>query len=150
MTNTLQRSTIWVTWLGSLVARMLDLRLDGHEFDSSRPLQLALEWVTVFGWVNHFSTQADSASYSYWDGKGALASEVMLCAGEQRQDGSFHMWIIAWDVKLCDPSLTCANLSTKSHTLKMLYKCLLRDSFFLHCGTLCIISNLVHGLTTTN
>jgi len=72
MTNTLQRSTIWVTWLGSLVARVLDLRLDGHEFDS-RPLQLALEWVTVFGWVNQISTQANSASYSYQDGKGALA-----------------------------------------------------------------------------
>ena len=33
--------------LGSLVARALDLRLDGREFDS-RPPRLVLEWLTVF------------------------------------------------------------------------------------------------------
>jgi len=35
-------------WLGSLVAREFDLRLDGREFDS-RPTRLVPGWVTVFG-----------------------------------------------------------------------------------------------------
>jgi len=80
-------------------------------------------------------------------------SAVMLCAGEQRQDGSFHMWIIAWDVKLCDPSLTCANLSTKSHTLKNAIQ-MSSSRFFFYIVGPCVSFQIwytpLHGLTTTN
>jgi len=42
------------SWLASVVVRLLDLRLDGREFDS-RLLRLILRWVTVFGRANHLS-----------------------------------------------------------------------------------------------
>jgi len=53
-------------WLGSLVVRALDSRLDGREFDF-RPPRLVLGWVTVFGRakttsVFYQATQANSAS----------------------------------------------------------------------------------------
>jgi len=41
-------------WLGSLVVRALNVRLDGREFNS-RPPRLTLGWVTVFGRANHLS-----------------------------------------------------------------------------------------------
>ena len=61
-------------WLGSLVVRALDSRLDGSEFDSWL-LRLILRWVglIVFGRTNHLiispSHQANSAFYPHLENK---------------------------------------------------------------------------------
>jgi len=48
-------------WLGSLVVRALDLRLDGREFDSLPPHAANTGWVTVLGRRDHLCI---SPSYS--------------------------------------------------------------------------------------
>ena len=59
-------------WLCTLVVMALDLRLNGREFDS-RPSRLVLEWVTIFGWVNHLGispSQLGQPSLKRKKGKG--------------------------------------------------------------------------------
>ena len=84
-----------MVWLGSLVSRALDLRLDGREFDSRSP-RLVLGWVTVFERANHLGISPShlrqlslllSARHEMSTGQGA----VMLFGWEQSQDGSFHV-----------------------------------------------------------
>ena len=52
-TSVITLSVIYM-WLGSLVVRVLDLQVDGREFDSL-PLRLILGWVIVVGQANHLS-----------------------------------------------------------------------------------------------
>jgi len=61
-------------------------------------------------------SQANSPCYPTWDGKIVpVKSAVMLCGWGVKAGWliPFHMWITVrvWQVKLCDPLLTRANLS---------------------------------------
>jgi len=100
------------------VVRVLDLQCDGCEFDSWL-LRLVLGWVTVFGWANLLSISLSHlGQLSLLPDVGQTMSTgqsaVMHCGW-----GVKAGWLIpylyvdkrGWQVKLCDPSLTCANLS---------------------------------------
>jgi len=89
--------------------------------------QLLLGWVTVCSrqatLLFHQAAQADSASYTQWDMKWAMA-KVQWCAVGVKTDLYCSFYSIpsegaqrctcGWQVKLCDPSLTCAILRDES------------------------------------
>jgi len=85
-----------------------------------RRARLVLGWVTVFGRANHLgtkpATQANSAFYPTAGRRMSTGQSAMTLCGWGVKTG----WLIpyadkrvrGWQVKLCDPSLTGANLST--------------------------------------
>jgi len=94
---------------GNIVGRINEVTL--------RRSRLLPGWVTVFGGqttsVFHQATQANSASYPQRHGKWVQpkCGDAVRLASKGRY-GSFHLWITCgWQVKLCDPSITRANLS---------------------------------------
>jgi len=84
-------------WLRSLVARALDLRLDGREFDFRPPL-LVLGWMTVFGLATHFcispSHPGQLSLLAYADGKW-VAVKVQWCWGV-KAGWLIPVWINVW------------------------------------------------------
>ena len=99
-------------WLGSLVVRALDSRLDGRGFNSRPPRQM-LGWVAVFLRANDFSVSPSHLGqlillpYMVWE-MSISQSAVMLCGCELKV-GMVHSTCgetCGWQV--CDPSLTRA------------------------------------------
>jgi len=85
-----------MVWLGSLVVRALDVRLDGREFDS-RPPRLILGWVTVFGRANHLGI---SPSHP-----GQLS--LLPYAGREMSTGQSAVMLCGWGVKAGVAHSTC-------------------------------------------
>ena len=85
-----------MVWLGSLVVRALDVRLDGREFDS-RPPRLILGWVTVFGRANHLGI---SPSHP-----GQLS--LLPYAGREMSTGQSAVMLCGWGVKAGTVHSTC-------------------------------------------
>jgi len=79
---------------------VLDLRLDGREFDY-RLVLASMGWLTVFGQANRLSIssshQANSASYPQWDGN-RISAKVRWwsAAGSNGTYSSFDLWINVW------------------------------------------------------
>jgi len=66
--------------------------------------RLVLRWVTAFGRAYHLGITSQSGQLSLLlslrQEMSTDQSAVMQCGWEQRQDGSFHSWIIVW---MADP-----------------------------------------------
>jgi len=125
-------------WLGSLVVRALDLRHEGREFDSLPP-RLVLGWVTVFGLANHLSISRShpgqlSLVLSAGQEMSTGQSAVMLCGWGVKAGMVYPIRVKTrgWQVKLCDLSLTCANLSAEYRTH---YKALYESRVYFKSGT---------------
>ena len=90
-------------WLRSLVVRALDSRLDGRELDS-RPPQLVLRWMTVFGRANHLEISPNHpCQLSLLTSVGrVMGNEYQpkcgdaVRMGSKDRYGSFYLWINVW------------------------------------------------------
>ena len=100
---TLHYITRTTEWLGSLVFRALDLRLNGRKFDS-RPPRLVLRWVIVFGRTNHLSispnhpgpTQPPTLSGTGNEYQPKCDDALGLGSKFKGRYGSAHLWINVW------------------------------------------------------
>jgi len=122
---------VFKRWLGSLLVRALDSRLDGREFDSRPPPspgRIAV-WMTVSELANYLSTSpSHPGKLSLLPSAGremsTSRSELTLC-GRGVKAGMVHStcgWACEWQVKLYDPSLTRA-IPERPRDEQLIVKC---------------------------
>jgi len=85
-------------WLGSLVIRELNLRINGREFDSRPPHYQMVSRTTRTG--NRLQVGIPSRYVTSHPG------QLSLLPSEGRMTHSIRGWTCGWQVKQCDPSLT--------------------------------------------